>query len=144
MVSEPMEKALSLLEGSFEVHGIRTEVIRSGDPVMHGYLNEFIQVLLNLLINARDALISSQAATPLISIKLFSEGTKTVVSIADNAGGVPDAIKDRIFDPYFTTKGPEQGTGIGLFMCKTIIEKSMLGTLTVRNVGDGAEFRIEV
>ncbi|HBG07518.1 MAG: histidine kinase [Geobacteraceae bacterium GWC2_58_44] len=143
-VLEPLEKALSLLGGSFQMHGIRTEVLQSGDPVVHGYLNEFVQVLLNILINARDALIASEAATPLISIKLSSEGGKTAVSITDNAGGVPEEIKDKIFEPYFTTKGPEQGTGIGLFMCKTIIEKSMGGTLTVRNVGNGAEFRIVV
>jgi len=143
-VAEPMEKALSLLAGSFDMHRIRVEVSRSGEPVIHGYLNEFIQVLLNILINARDALVTRSVQEPVISIRLFSEDGKTVVSIADNAGGIPEEIMDRIFDPYFTTKGPEQGTGIGLFMCKTIIEKSMNGTLTVRNVGDGAEFRIEV
>ena len=101
-------------------------------------------MLLNILINARDALTASHTLHPLVSIKLFTEGGKTVVSISDNAGGVPEEIRDKIFEPYFTTKGPEQGTGIGLFMCKTIIEKNMQGALSVRNVGDGAEFRIEV
>jgi len=143
-VSEPMEKALSLLEGSFQMHGIRIELLKTGEPTICGFLNEFIQVLLNILINARDALIANQPENPLVTVNMFAEGGKTVVSIADNAGGVPDNIKDKIFEPYFTTKGPEQGTGIGLFMCKTIIEKSMDGILTVRNVGKGAEFRIEV
>ena len=143
-VLEPMEKALSLLEGSFEANGIRIEVIPTGDPVIHGYLGEFVQVLLNILMNARDALIAGQVQDPLVSIKLFREEGKTVVSIADNAGGIPEEIKEKIFEPYFTTKGPEQGTGIGLFMCKTIIEKSMNGVLTVRNTEDGAEFRIEL
>jgi two-component system, NtrC family, C4-dicarboxylate transport sensor histidine kinase DctB len=143
-VLETIEKTLAILDGSFKMHGIRTEVVQTGDPVINGYPSEFVQVLLNILINARDALITRKNDSPLIGIKLFTEGGKTVVSIADNAGGVPEEIKDKIFEPYFTTKGPEQGTGIGLFMCKTIIEKSMNGVLTVRNVGDGAEFRIEV
>jgi len=143
-VIEPLEKALSLLEGSLKINGIRTEVMQTGDPAINGYLSEFVQVLLNILINARDALITRHTQSPLISIKLFSEGGKTVVSIADNAGGIPEEIKDKIFEPYFTTKGPEQGTGIGLFMCKTIIEKSMNGVLIVRNTAEGAEFRIEV
>ena len=143
-VLESIEKTLSILEGSFQVHGIRTEVIPTGDPIINGYPTEFVQVLLNVLINARDVLIEREAEMPLISIKVFSEGGKTVVIIADNAGGIPAGIMDQIFEPYFTTKGPEQGTGIGLFMSKTIIEKNMNGLLTVRNVGGGAEFRIEV
>lgn len=143
-VREPLEKALSLLEGSFGMHGIHIEMSVTGDPVINGYLGDFVQVLLNILINARDALIGKAPANPRISINLFSEGSRSVVIIADNAGGIPEAIMDKIFDPYFTTKGPEQGTGIGLFMCKTIIEKNMNGTLTARNTEEGAEFRIEV
>ncbi|HBG06092.1 MAG: histidine kinase [Geobacteraceae bacterium GWC2_58_44] len=143
-VLETMEKALSIVEGSFEVNGIRTETVKTGDPVINGYPVEFIQVLINVLINAREALIASHTDMPLVSINLLTESGKAVVTIADNAGGIPDDIKDKIFEPYFTTKGPEQGNGIGLFMCKAIIEKNMGGVLTVRNVGDGAEFRIEV
>jgi len=143
-IREPLEKSLALLEGSFRIHGIRTEVDQAGDPVITGFLGEFVQVLLNILINARDALVASRTEKPLIRIRLFNEGGKTVVTVADNAGGIPEQIRDKIFEPYFTTKGPEQGTGIGLFMCKTIIEKSMNGKLTAQNTGGGAEFRIEV
>jgi C4-dicarboxylate-specific signal transduction histidine kinase len=62
----------------------------------------------------------------------------------DNAGGIPEEIITKVFDPYFTTKGPQQGTGVGLFMSKNIIEKNMGGRLSVRNTATGAEFRIEV
>uniref|UniRef100_C6E9P7 histidine kinase n=1 Tax=Geobacter sp. (strain M21) TaxID=443144 RepID=C6E9P7_GEOSM len=143
-VSEPLEKALGLLEGSFRTNSIEIQVLKSGEPAIRGYLGEFVQVLLNILINARDALIASHAASPLITVRLHEEGGETVVSIADNAGGIPDGIKEKIFEPYFTTKGPDQGTGIGLFMCKTIIEKSMNGRLIARNSGEGAEFVITV
>jgi C4-dicarboxylate-specific signal transduction histidine kinase len=94
--------------------------------------------------NARDVLVSKKIADSLIALHGFTEDGKSVVTITDNAGGVPVEIIDRLFDPYFTTKGPEQGTGIGLFMSKTIIEKNMNGRLMVRNHGGGAEFRIEV
>jgi signal transduction histidine kinase len=60
------------------------------------------------------------------------------------AGGIPEEIFDKIFDPYFTTKGPQKGTGVGMFMSKNIIEKNMGGRLSVRNTDNGAEFRIEV
>ncbi|OGT97853.1 MAG: hypothetical protein A2079_08370 [Geobacteraceae bacterium GWC2_48_7] len=67
-----------------------------------------------------------------------------MVLITDNAGGIANNVIDCIFDPYFTTKDPDKGTGIGLFMSKIIIEKNMNGRLGVRNVKDGAEFSIEV
>ena len=66
------------------------------------------------------------------------------MTVADNAGGVPENVMNKIFEPYFTTKETDKGTGIGLFMSKNIIEKNMGGRLVVRNIGEGAEFRIEV
>jgi signal transduction histidine kinase len=67
-----------------------------------------------------------------------------VVVITDNAGGIAEEALGRVFDPYFTTKGPDKGTGIGLFISKTIIEKNMGGSLTIGNSGGGAEFRITI
>jgi signal transduction histidine kinase len=109
-----------------------------------GNPNEFSQVILNILVNAKDAILERKVERPWVTVRLFREAGKAVLTIADNAGGIPPDIMDRIFDPYFTTKGPDKGTGIGLFMSKTIVEKNMNGTLAVRNTGDGAEFRIEV
>ncbi|MFO0752968.1 MAG: HAMP domain-containing sensor histidine kinase [Thermodesulfovibrionales bacterium] len=79
-----------------------------------------------------------------ISVEVSESSGKAVVSIRDNAGGIPEAIRERIFDPYFTTKDPGKGTGIGLYIAKTIIEKNMQERLTARNSGEGAEFRIEI
>ena len=143
-VLQVIAKTLSLLEGSFNAHRIRTEVEHEGDPVVNGYPNEYSQVLLNILINARDAFLAGKAASPSIVIRVFCENGSTVVTVTDNAGGIPPEIVDKIFEPYFTTKGPEQGTGIGLFMSKTIIEKNMNGVLSARNTGVGAEFRIKM
>ena len=81
---------------------------------------------------------------PRISIKVASRGERSLVTVADNAGGIDESILPKIFDPYFTTKGPTLGTGIGLYMSKTIIEQNMGGSLTARNTAEGAEFSIEV
>lgn len=112
--------------------------------MVSGYPNEYVQVLLNILINARDALVEHDVDDARILLNAFVEGGTTVVTVTDNAGGISKEIIDRVFDPYFTTKGPDKGAGIGLFMSKSIIEKNMGGKLTVRNTGHGAEFRINV
>jgi signal transduction histidine kinase len=143
-VNQPVSRTIKLIEESFKNLKIAIEVNPMEDPVIHGYPNEFGQVLLNILINARDAFSERNVSDPKIFITLGSEKEKAVVTVADNAGGIPENILDKIFDPYFTTKGPDQGTGIGLFMSKTIIEKNMGGKIVARNTAQGAEFRIEV
>lgn len=142
-VEEVIRKAASMVgEG---LKGIELQVRQmSEEPmVIHGYRNEYNHAVMNILINARDAFREKGVLSPRIIVTLAWEGERSVVTIADNAGGIADDVISRIFEPYFTTKAPE-GTGIGLFMCKTIIEKSMNGSLTVRNTDVGAEFRIEV
>jgi PAS domain S-box-containing protein len=143
-VSESITSTLQLMEDSFKNQQVSIEVVTHADPVVFGYPNEFAQVLLNILINAKDALTENNIGDPRVTLVLRSEGGHAVLTVTDNAGGIPGDIIDKVFDPYFTTKGPQQGTGVGLFMSKTIIEKNMSGQLTVSNVGDGAEFRIVV
>ncbi len=143
-VGTAVQRTLSLVEASFKDRLIAIDVRMEDDPVIHGFQNEYSQVLLNILQNARDALESRKVNNPLVTVVVGSENGKSAVTISDNAGGIPDEIIDKVFDPYFTTKGPDKGTGIGLFMSKSIIEKNMDGRLTVRNTCDGAEFRIEL
>lgn len=143
-ICDAVSRAVSIIEGSFASSMIRIETQVTGDPIIHGYPNEFSQVLINILLNARDVLEERKVDNPQVTITIDTKDGKSVVVIADNGGGIPDEIMDKIFDPYFTTRGPDRGTGVGLFMSKTIIEKSMNGALTARNVGEGAEFRIEV
>jgi signal transduction histidine kinase len=143
-VHEAVQKVLTLMEGCLSNQRISIEVEVRDDPLIYGYPNEFSQVLLNILINAKDALTEREIAMPKVLFTIGTHENRAVVTIADNAGGIPEEIIDKIFDPYFTTKGPQEGTGVGLFMSKTIIEKNMGGRLSVRNIADGAEFRIEI
>ncbi|NVN90062.1 MAG: PAS domain S-box protein [Desulfuromonadales bacterium] len=143
-VNETISTTLKLIEDSFISQHIKIEVLDKESTVLYGYRNEFAQALLNILNNARDALTERKTEKPRVTITSRSKNGSAVVTISDNAGGIPKEILNKIFEPYFTTKGPQAGTGIGLFMSKTIIEKNMGGTLTVRNTAEGAEFRIEV
>ncbi len=143
-VQEAIASTLILIEDSFKSQLIGIELVAKGDPVIHGFRNEFAQVVLNILNNARDVLMEREIKDPKVTITIGSENDRAVVIIADNAGGIPEEIMGKIFDPYFTTKGPQAGTGVGLFMSKTIIDKNLGGSLTAQNIAAGAEFRIEV
>jgi len=143
-VHEVLAKTVSIVEAAFNEGSLQIEVHADADISVFGCPNEFSQVILNILVNAKDALLERKVERPMVVVRLFRENGRAVLTIADNAGGIPLDIMDKVFDPYFTTKGPDKGTGIGLFMSKTIVEQSMNGTLSVRNTEDGAEFRIEV
>ena len=137
-------KTLTLVEGSLADKGIRVQMNIEEAPNLTGYPNELAQVLLNILNNAKDAFSGQTIDDPFVSIRIGTEKGRTFITLADNAGGIPEEIIDRIFEPYFTTKEQGAGTGIGLYMSKNIVEKTMNGSLTVRNTPMGAEFRIDV
>ena len=105
--------------------------------------NELIQVLVNILNNARDALDLAENQRRLIFINAYSKDNTLHLEIQDNAQGIPEDIIDRIFEPYFTTKHQSQGTGIELYMSKEIVEKHLNGKLIVSNkeyVFDGISY----
>jgi len=118
---------------------------------VNGYPNEFKQVVLNLLGNARDAISDCrivhggpEEGCIVVSIGLNVEANAVIIDISDNGSGISDDIADRIFDPYFTTKEEEGGTGIGLYMSRMIMEESMKGSLRLLQGSQGATFRIEL
>jgi signal transduction histidine kinase len=143
-VAEVIRKTLFLISDSLKVRNVQVDFIAEEDVMVTGFPNEFSQVLLNILNNARDALIERGVETPRIVIRTSRQDGGALITISDNAGGIPESIIDKIFDPYFTTKDDQSGTGIGLYISKTIIEERMKGKLSVLNTAEGAEFRIEV
>jgi len=141
-----VKKSVNLISDSFKNHNIIC-TINGEDDIdvdidVDGYKNEFLQVILNLITNAKDALIENDIKDKKIIITLKKENTNAVLTIKDNAGGIPENIKDKIFDPYFSTKEKKNGTGIGLYMVKMIIEEHMDGKLSVSNDEEGAVFSI--
>jgi C4-dicarboxylate-specific signal transduction histidine kinase len=114
---------------------------------INGYQSEFNQVLINIINNAKDAVIKNSAIeNGKISVDLYLDYLyqEVVIKISDNGGGIDDDILVKIFEPYFTTKFESQGTGIGLYMSKTIIEKSFAGKLDATNSKNGAVFTIRI
>ena len=119
---------------------ITTSIQVEEDCTLYGFPNEYSQVLLNLLSNAKDAIAGNGVQNGLISIQVRKHSGRGVVTIRDNGGGIPEAIINKVFEPYFSTK--PMGTGIGLYMSKMIIEHNMGGILTASNIENGCEFSV--
>ncbi len=137
-VREAIEKTLSLQMAQLTNNNI--SILISGESFeVEGYRNEFLQVILNIINNSKDALLAKGIENAKIEIEL--EGHS--IFIRDNAGGIPESLIGRIFEPYFTTKEQGKGTGMGLYMSKMIIEENMQAKLSVRNIENGVEFRMD-
>ncbi len=134
-------ETLNLVSQSLEKAGIAVRL--ESDPAAHadGFPNEFSQVLLNLMNNAKDAIQQNNGGAGTIHIAIGHDTHNTWVKISDDGGGIPAAVLPRIFDPYFTTK--EKGTGVGLYMSRMIMEH-MGGAISVENTGNGAEFTLRL
>jgi signal transduction histidine kinase len=102
------------------------------------------QVIINILNNAKDAILIKNIEDGWIKISQKTQNKKVIIEIEDNAGGIKEDILPKIFDPYFTTKHQFQGTGLGLYMSKIIIEKHLKGNIKVKNTENGALFTIEL
>jgi PAS domain S-box-containing protein len=135
-----IRQAIALVESGFKANNIVLSVEAEGDCRVKGFPNEYSQVLLNLLGNAREAILGRKVASGFVVVLLAVEQGRGVARVRDNGGGVPETIIDKIFDPYFSTKS--MGTGIGLYMSKTIIERNMHGIISVRNIEGGCEFSV--
>ncbi len=139
---DTIENCRSLLSTILEQEKIKLHIIVDDNIQVNGHANELSQVLLNIINNAKDALIEMSIPDARITITAHTDDEKVIIDIEDNAGGIPETIINKIFDPYFTTKEEGKGTGIGLFMSKRIIEESMHGRLSISNTQNGAKFSI--
>ena len=138
--AQAINVAVSLVSASFRNNNISIALELGEDAFIQGFANEFSQVLLNLFANAKDAILQQHIADGKVSVRLARDGQWVDVTVADNGGGIPAGVMEKIFEPYFSTK--ERGTGIGLYMSKMIIENSMRGQINVCNRGNGAEFTV--
>ncbi|MDN5099516.1 HAMP domain-containing sensor histidine kinase [Aliarcobacter butzleri] len=144
-INEGITKAVELIESTFEHNNIKLEKdFVSSDIEFFGFANEFSQVILNLLTNAKDAVLENKIENPLIIIQTKIDDEYIYISIKDNGLGIKDEIINKIFEPYFTTKDEGKGTGIGLYMSKIIIENNMNGKIEVKNEQNGANVIIKL
>jgi len=140
-LEKSIEKILFLLEKQLELNNIEIS-IDIKEKHIFGVESEFEQIILNLVSNAQDALVQNEIIEKRIQIKSFKNEDMLVFIVEDNAGGVANNLKDKIFNPYFTTK--EKGTGVGLYMVKLVVESSFRAQIKIEDGDLGARFVINI
>ena len=145
-IEEVVNNSYSLIKNSFDSLGIKVN-INSKESLNKIYLhkNDLTQVILNILNNAKDALVLNNISNPQITINFSQkESSFQIIEIEDNAGGINLNIIDKIFNPYFSTKEKKNGTGLGLYICKMIVEKYLNGQISVTNKRNGTSFIVKL
>ena len=142
--NEPIEQAFSIIGKLLENNNISVTKEYTTTQSIDIYAKEFQQVCINLLKNAADALMESSQTVKSIHIYTYTKENSLILEISDNGGGIKAAVIEQIFEPYFSTKDEKSGTGLGLYMSKTIIENHLGGTIVCENNQEGALFRISI
>jgi len=138
VVSHAIKESIKFVKDSYINSGVELiDKTQDSDTQIYTYRNELMQVIMILLNNSRDAVVGKRVEKPKVIVELIHYDKKVEIHIKDNGGGIDDEIMDRIFEPYFTTKFKSDGTGVGLYMSKMIIEDSIGGELVLKNYEDG-------
>ena len=143
-IEEAIKKSLDIVKGKIYINRVTIDVKMNKELKCYCHLDELQQVVLTLLNNSLDALIIKNILKPKILIKAYKKDENILIEIEDNALGIDTDFIDKIFEPYFTTKHKTQGTGLGLYMSKMIIEEGLEGSLIVENRLNGACFIVEI
>ena len=143
-IYQVIEKAKVIISASYKVDNIRIEEEYLSHNKIDMLDGEVMQVLLNIFKNAQDNFISKNTKNRCLKIITRDIDNGIVISISDNGGGINDSIIDKIFDPYFSTKNIKNGTGLGLYMSKVIVEDHHWGSLDVNNIENGVKFTIKL
>jgi len=142
-INELINKAISFVQPRLEKSTIEIKFFQQPRLMVNTYANEVIQVLLNIINNAIDELVSRKIKYPKLTINLFNREKEVAISIADNAGGISPENMDAIFEPYFSTKG-KNGTGLGLYMSQMIMQKQFHTEIDVKSTNYGSVFTVVV
>jgi len=140
-INSSTQRVLQITKPMLGEHQIKIIQDIDNSIEINSYQNEFEQVLLNIISNAKDAIVSDNIQNGNISINVY-QTDKIYIKICDNAKGIDGSLIHKIFNPYFTTKSEAEGTGIGLYMSKMIIEENMAGKLSVQSSNEGTCFII--
>ena len=143
-ISIIVNKSIDFLGYLLKANSIKLNMKNNMKVEVFVYLNEIVQAIINIIKNSCDALNEKDIEEKFINIRTEKKDDYIYIMIEDNAGGIPSNVIGKIFEPYFSTKTNKNGTGLGLYMCKTIIEHHSQGTISVENTNIGAQFTIKL
>ncbi len=141
-IISPIDRALKIVQTSMSAKGINISTDYQNNSQLQLFQNEMMQVVLNILKNCEDNFLEKKVSNAQIMISTKKDNDHHIISISDNGGGIAEDILPNIFDPYFSTKCEKNGTGLGLYMSKTMIEEHNNGILSAKNIDDGVCFEI--
>ena len=141
LIKDVINDVIEMVDSALKNHNLELEIECEENLKTYSYPNELFQVLVNIINNAKDAFVQNQK-TGKILVKCYEKDNNIFIEVIDEAGGIKLENPNKVFEPYFTTK--DNGTGIGLYMSKMIIERDMKGLLSVENVQNGAKFTIKI
>ena len=144
MLSKILNGALAIVGKSLENNNITLKYSLQSNVEITTYSNEVIQVLINIINNAKDIMKIKEIDDGIIKLNISHDEETAKFEICDNAGGIPEDILPRIFEPYFSTKEEKGGTGLGLYMSKMIVQKHLKGIISAHNSAEGACFSITI
>ncbi len=144
LAQDILQNALNIIDASFKNHNIELILDIQSSLSIKTYSRELMQVFLNILQNAKDALVENKIEKKKIYIIIEESFSSVTIKICDNAHGIKTELLQKIFNPYFSTKSEKNGTGLGLYMSKTIVEQHLLGSIKAYNKEDGACFEIQL
>jgi len=142
MIRDIIKKALFIMSPLLTKESVLVIKKYGSENRVETYPNEVVQVVLNLLKNAVNAQLKHEIKNPEIYINEYIKNNKNIIEVSDNAGGIDEAIIEKIFEPYFSTKNSENSMGLGLYMSKFIMVDSCGGNIEVENIEDGVKFTI--
>ncbi len=142
-INSLINEAITLIAPTLQSKSIMIEKNYRAQEAVESYENEIKQVILNILNNAKDAMVENQSENATIMISTYTLKHTCMIEITDTGGGIRSEDMPKIFDPYFSTKS-KNGTGLGLYMSKMIIEEHCKGKLDVKNKDKGASFTISL
>ncbi len=143
-INHTVEETIKNFKSSLQVGHITINETYNSNKNIKIYKDVFMQICINLLNNSQENFAQKEIEDPEITIETHDSDEGVEIILTDNAGGIPDDIIDKIFDPYFSTKVGKNGNGLGLYMSKLVIEEHLNGEISVTNVNDGAQFIIKL
>lgn len=148
-LKDAAQDAILMLENTFKNASIKLEIDIDDNIYIVGRQNEMAQIFINLFLNSKDAFFQHNIKDKRVNVRAYIQNDTNkqiryaIITISDNAGGIEDSVSDKLFDPYFTTKHPNVGTGLGLYIVRSIVGK-LQGQISVSNLENGACFEIKI